>query len=78
MINNCKVEFDYVVKRKGGNMIFVVIEPSSTDTTTWEGSVGTYLASTLFYDFTDDAKLEKCVDSLVSEIKRRIIEEEGR
>ena len=77
MIDNCKVEFDYIVKRKG-NMISVVIEPSSTDTTTWTGSVGMHLASTIFHDFTDNAKLEKCVDSLISEIERRIIEEECR
>jgi len=78
MVDNCKVEFDYAVQRKGGNMISVVMEPSCTDTTTWNGAVDAYLASKLFYDFTDDAKLEKCVDSLVSEIERRIIEEECR
>jgi len=78
MIDNCKVEFDYAVQRKEGNIISVVMETSCTDTTTWKGAVGAYLGSKLFYDFTDDAKLEKCVDSLVSEIECRTIEEECR
>jgi len=78
MIDNCKVEFDYAVQRKEGNMISVVMEPSCIDTTTWKGAVGAYLGSKLFYDFTVDTKLETCVDSLVSEIKRRIIEKECR
>jgi len=59
-------------------MISVVMESSCPNTMTWKSGVCAYLASKLFYDFTDDAKLEKCVNSLVNEIERRIIEEECR
>ena len=37
--------------------------------------VGAYLGSNLYYDFNDDAKLEKGVDMLVSEVEGKIIEE---
>jgi len=64
MNNNCKVEFDYAVQRKCvHNMIPVVMEHICTNTSTWTGGVGAYLSSKLFYDFTDDAKLNKYVDN---------------
>jgi len=77
MNDNCKVEFDYAVQRKRvDNIIPVVMEPNCTNTPTWTGAVGAYLSSKLYYDFTDDDRLHNCVDTLVSEIERRITQQE--
>ena len=74
--DNCKVEFDYSIKRKGvENMISVIMEPDCANTSTWTGGVGGYLSSKLFYDFTDDTKLKSCVDNLVSEIEHMFTSE---
>ena len=68
--DHCKREFSYASRTKGDNMIFVVMDPSCTDTLTWKGGLALYRTYDLYYDFTDDAKLEECVDSLVSEINK--------
>jgi hypothetical protein len=69
MNDNCKKEFDYSVGRKGvENLIAVVMEPSCRDTSTWYGSVGLHLCQNLYIDFSDDSKLNECVENIAQKL----------
>jgi hypothetical protein len=52
--DNCKKEFNYAEKRKGGQcMIPVVMDPDAGSS--WAGPVGMILGQKLYIDFSDDA-----------------------
>ena len=49
--DNCKLEFDYTVLRKGaGRMVAVVMEPSMKNPSNWVGVVGAKLGTKLYVD----------------------------
>ena len=68
--DNCQKEFSYAVQRKGtSKMIAIVMEPSMRKTSAWSGKVGLNLGSKLWYDFSDDDKLDDCVLAVAKEIE---------
>jgi len=74
--DNCKVEFDYAVRKKtADNIITVVMEDGCADTRQWSGAVGAYLGGRLYFDFRDDSKLDSCVANLRREIDRIMIDD---
>jgi len=71
--DNCKCEFDYTTTRKTpAKMIPVVMEKDVRDPKTWDGAVGFSLSKLLYYDFTEDDKLDSCIKSLKREIARNM------
>ena len=71
---NCYLEFNYAASRKGGSkLIAVVMEDSCTDTSEWDGVVGMHLGTHLYYSFTKDSKLDKCVREVAEEMRKRMV-----
>jgi len=71
--DNCKVEFDYSIRRKNvGKIITVVMEESCLNAKAWEGAVGAYLGGRLYINFTDNTKLDSCIDQIKEELRKII------
>ena len=71
--DNCKLEFGYAADRKGSSkLIAVVMEDGCRDSSKWDGPVGMYLGTHLFFSYTNDTKLQDCVNKVSEEITRRI------
>lgn len=63
--DNCGMEFKYAHKRKTTKfMIPILMEPGMRETREWNGQLGMVLNDILYYDFTDDKKLEICLDEV--------------
>ena len=73
--DNCKVEFDYGIRRKGPEMFVpVVMETDCRDPKQWQGSLGAYLGNILYVDLSMDADhegFERAVDRIVQEVRKR-------
>eukprot|EP00966_Prymnesium_polylepis_P054250 1254396-Prymnesium_polylepis.2 len=73
--DNCKMEFDYALLRKGvRKIVAVVMEPDLRDTKTWTGVVGAKLGTSLYCDCSDNeatASFAKTVEQLAGEIRTR-------
>ena len=80
--DNCKKEFMYSSREKGGHgMVGVVMEPAMTDKTLWKGPVGLNLSEDeLVVDFSDPAmwedenKFNRKIDELYEKIVDKITE----
>ena len=72
--DNCKMEFSYAQRRKGvPNMIPIVMEPSMTKTTSWEGPLGMALGGILYVNFSgDENQILASFGALTEEIGTRI------
>ena len=71
--DNCKIEFDYAIRRKTSRFIIpVIMEPNCLNTKDWVGAVGAYLGGLMYIDLSMDEKskgFEKGLDLLVAKIK---------
>jgi len=75
--DNCKVEFDYSVRRKKADKIItVVMEEACLDTNTWLGAVGAFLGGRLYHNFCHNSMLDSCITDLKDDINSIINEEE--
>lgn len=72
-IDNCKIEFDYSIRRKTPYYIIpVIMDPECLNVQKWYGSVGAYLGGLIYIDLSMNEKnknFEKGIDLLVSRIK---------
>ena len=67
----CKLEFKYSSSRKtADNMLAIVVEPGVRDTSTWDGDVGFFLGSYIYYDISawNDLNFDTLLDGLHSQI----------
>lgn len=71
--DNCKIEFDYAIRRKTSRFIIpVIMEPNCLNTKDWVGAVGAYLGGLMYINLSMDEKskgFEKGLDLLVAKIK---------
>ena len=59
-VADCKLEFDYALKRKGVyNLIPVVMEKAKKDQSTWHGPVGGRLGNSIYVDLSMDHPFPK-------------------
>ena len=71
--DSCYLEFNYAARKKGlTQLIPVVMEDECNDMSQWDGSVGMHLGGQIYYSFTKDSELSKCVEEVSREIQRRI------
>ena len=73
--DNCKLEFDYTMRRKGPELVVtVVMEPSCLNPREWEGAVGAQVGGLLYVDLSmDDSHegFERGLDRVAKEVKDR-------
>ena len=69
----CFLEFTYAFRKKGAKRIIsIVMEEECLDTSQWYGPVGMHLGGQLYYSFTKDSELSRCVEEVSKEMKRRL------
>ena len=70
--DNCKIEFDYAVRRKTSRFIIpVIMEPECLNTKEWIGAVGAYLGGLMYINLSMSEKskgFEKGLDLLAAKI----------
>ena len=70
--DNCKIEFDYAVRRKTSRFIIpVIMEPECLNTNEWIGAVGAYLGGLMYINLSMSEKskgFEKGLDLLADKI----------
>jgi hypothetical protein len=79
--DNCKMELDYALSRKGvENIVTVVMEPEMRDTSLWTSTLGGKLGGKLFIDasMSDPAGLAEAADQLRRQIHANMSEARRR
>jgi len=72
--DNCKMEFEYAMRRKGVDNLFVVVmEKACKDQRTWEGTLGAVLGSHMYHTFVNDGDLDKCVTEVCEKVEGKRI-----
>ena len=68
--DNCKLELDYAYTRKGqARLVPVVLDKRCLDTRDWNGKVGAYLASHVYFDFSDDSRIVANAPHLATRVR---------